>query len=910
MRSSLFLLGVSLSAMSCAYGNVAMLSDSGAPSNPLGSSPYATINAALNAAATGGTAGVPLTTTPVLTLTGDDTAETTENTLPSTITSLTINGGGHTIPRQTGAGNFTLLRLSGTLDIYPSNVTFSNFSNNSTLGAIVGGVGVNLNHSSISGDTTSNVIFSGNNSLVGGVYGTQGVVSFTNTNLVTLTSNSADAGGAISCNGLTLSGTRLVTFSNNSAGDGGAIWSRSDVDISGPTAFTNNTARRWGGAVFMANPDFATYLSYNVTNPVTLNPQYSTPALATAANVGGDNDIAAAISAAMFIKAGTGTLTLNTVNVNWLGNTTVNAGSLIIGDSSHTSAQWGPNPSASPSQGTPGTITVNGGTLGGYGQIHASAVTFGAGSTWQVGFDSAHPTVARLNVTGALSLDPRTIIDATQVTLTPGTNYTMATYGTLIGSLSAVNILQHNPSSSLSLSQTGSGPYTLSLTLTAVPPIPAVPTILTAGSDGTNHTSLHGALTTTASTTPSLTFTTAADTVEATSTNLSSFTGGVSITGAAGGTTIIPATGFTGSLLTTSGSNALLLKPSNLTFSGFSSTDSNFPGSVISCANALTINPTNQVTFTGNSSSVSTAYAGAISAGQVTITGTKPMAFTGNTSSNGGKGGAAISSSGAVQISSPVTFTENSVMGSANGGAIYSLGQVEISEPATFKGNSSVNRGGAIYAPAVGLTDTQFANNTATTSGGAVYTTGNFTYNVTKAVTLNPQYSTSTAATAASVGGDNDIACQGGGSMFTVNAAVGKTGTLTLNTVNANWLGGTTVNAGGLIIGDSSNPSAQWGSAVNRGAINVGSTTGAVTGGTLGGYGTIYATSVNFVPQTGTQSTWLIGINPTGTTPPCGVLNMTGQLTLPSNIEMMDLWHQLFQLVVLTLWRQGILTIY
>ncbi|RZI46475.1 hypothetical protein [Candidatus Finniella inopinata] len=56
---------------------------------------------------------------------------------------------------------------------------------------------------------------------------------------------------------------------------------------------------------------------------------------------------------------------------------------------------------------------------------------------------------------------------------------------------------------------------------------------------------------------------------------------------------------------------------------------------------------------------------------------------------------------------------------------------------------------------------------------------------------------------------------------------------------------------------------------------------------TFGGYGTVYAQDVTFSPSTGggPTVTWLIGIDPTGTTPPCGVLNMTGALTLPTNIE-------------------------
>ncbi|WP_165380304.1 hypothetical protein [Candidatus Finniella inopinata] len=127
---------------------------------------------------------------------------------------------------------------------------------------------------------------------------------------------------------------------------------------------------------------------------------------------------------------------------------------------------------------------------------------------------------------------------------------------------------------------------------------------------GTNYAygSIHEALTTGlgahTTTTPILTFTAAADTVETQSVSLDSFAGfgkSVTIAGASGGTTIIPAPTLSGSLFSTSSNNALTLNLSSLTFTGFSYI---YSGSVLSTSGALTLNSTgtNPVTFTGNSS--------------------------------------------------------------------------------------------------------------------------------------------------------------------------------------------------------------------------------------------------------------------------------------------------------------------
>ncbi|WP_165380305.1 hypothetical protein [Candidatus Finniella inopinata] len=49
---------------------------------------------------------------------------------------------------------------------------------------------------------------------------------------------------------------------------------------------------------------------------MTLNPQYPTPAAATADSIHGHNDISCRDNTSMFTKGGVGTLTLNTVNAN------------------------------------------------------------------------------------------------------------------------------------------------------------------------------------------------------------------------------------------------------------------------------------------------------------------------------------------------------------------------------------------------------------------------------------------------------------------------------------------------------------------------------------------------------------------------------------------------------------------
>ncbi len=142
-------------------------------------------------------------------------------------------------------------------------------------------------------------------------------------------------------------------------------------------------------------------------------------------------------------KTGGGILTLNGTNA-FAGGTTVSAGTLLVGDASHTAA-------------TLGAVAVNGGTFGGYGTVGALAINLGgtlspggsigtlnAGTTTLAGNYLAEIDATSsdlLAVTGDLSLGGTlTISDLTGGAGSYAPSYTLATYtGQLSGSFASIS---------------------------------------------------------------------------------------------------------------------------------------------------------------------------------------------------------------------------------------------------------------------------------------------------------------------------------------------------------------------------------------------------------------------------------------------------------------------------------------
>ena len=287
MRSYLFFLGVSLSAISCSYAATDVKLDDGATN-------YPTIHAAIKSAVRG---------IHTLTLLKDTQVESEESDLKKLAT-LTVNGvpeGGTTV--QSATGNTTSLFYTFSrcpLSLFLSDLTVSGFnSHNDPGGAIYA-------HGLLTLTATGPVTFSGN--------------------------KNQNVGGAIYCVELNLTGTGPVTFSGNKNQNvGGAICSYSSLTLT-DTQFSGNTATNEGGAAYMSIGNF----TYTTTKDITLNPSDSLPA-----GMMGDNDIACHEVSSQFLKQGPSILVLNTNNPFWRGSTTVKEGRFIIGDRDHAGATWG-----------------------------------------------------------------------------------------------------------------------------------------------------------------------------------------------------------------------------------------------------------------------------------------------------------------------------------------------------------------------------------------------------------------------------------------------------------------------------------------------------------------------------------------------------------------------------------------
>ncbi|RZI45214.1 hypothetical protein [Candidatus Finniella inopinata] len=406
MRTALFLLGVSLSALSGAYGvNLVELQ------TPPGSE-YPSLKAALAAAAT-----QLSNKSPVLKFkkSKDDKDDAEQNVIYlDNFDQVTIKGisGGTTIS-QGSAINDSLFHTSGnTLNL--SNLTFMDFK---------------------PGGAASGAIFNGTNKSV----------TFNATGPVTFKGNRAINGGAIGYadSGLTLGGTGRVTFTGNTAvNTGGAIYAGGDVNLT-DTRFNDgdgfngkgNTATTSGGAVSIVNSNTKfTFTTSAAGGGIIVNPS---AAADVPSGQNANNDFASGSSSNTFIKDGPQTLTLNTCNSGWSGDTIVKAGSLIIGGTAaNNDAQW-----ASPvsrgniyvgySDAGTNTSTLNA-TLGGYGTIYAKGVKFSPNGIWRLGINPSASSCGSLNMAGGeqtreLILPTKIEIYGLVASAFPASGFTVAT---------------------------------------------------------------------------------------------------------------------------------------------------------------------------------------------------------------------------------------------------------------------------------------------------------------------------------------------------------------------------------------------------------------------------------------------------------------------------------------------------
>ncbi|WP_161554712.1 beta strand repeat-containing protein [Ereboglobus luteus] len=252
------------------------------------------------------------------------------------------------------------------------------------------------------------------------------------------------------------------------------------------------------------------------------------------------------------------------------------------------------------------------------------------------------------------------------------------------------------------------------------------------------------------------------------------------------------------------------------------------------------------------------------------------LILTGGTFSNNtaGTNGGAIYNTGANTSSflTDVVFADNSA---SAGGALFANSGTVMVERAQFKGNvAASSHGGAINAStaaSVVLTDVIFANNTAAGNGGAIFTNrGTLTIRATTSATSTGNKSSGTtgasggflyitgtnaivnfditgADTRYIIGDANaadrtlDTIADGGSSGAAIGHVINKTGdgTLVLNADNSNYRSAINITGGALLLGNSE--------------AKLNAATHTVSGGALGGIGTLsgsvafLATSTLFV---------------------------------------------------------------
>ena len=162
--------------------------------------------------------------------------------LPTVMTTITIEGNGHTIERDLAAPNFRLLAIGSTGDLTINDTTLSGGRTTDEGGGIFNFYGsLTLNNSTLSDNETLYYEFGG------GVYNRAGTVTISDS---TFSDNYAmDEGGAIAhFNGMVT--INNSTFSGNTAGDdGGAIVNYYGTMEINNSTFSGNTAG-FGGAIY------------------------------------------------------------------------------------------------------------------------------------------------------------------------------------------------------------------------------------------------------------------------------------------------------------------------------------------------------------------------------------------------------------------------------------------------------------------------------------------------------------------------------------------------------------------------------------------------------------------------------------------------------------------------------------
>ncbi len=221
-------------------------------------------------------------------------------------------------------------------------------------------------------------------------------------------------------------------------------------------------------------------------------------------------------------------------------------------------------------------------------------------------------------------------------------------------------------------------------------------------------------------------------------------------------------------------------------------------------------------------------------------------------------GGAVYANSGTVSIFL-ARFEGNAAI-SSHGGAVYSGTAATILTDAIFTGNISAGNGGAIYTNRGILTirATTSATNTGNKASGATNATGGFLYITGSGATVNFDITGSATRYVIGDAGAADrtldtIASGGSGAAATGHTII-KTGdgTLVLNADNSAYRGAVNISAGALLLGNAA-------AKLNAAAFTL-------TGGALGGQGTLSGTFDFLTSSTLFVDAGLLTITTTATT--------------------------------------------
>ncbi|WP_423372808.1 autotransporter-associated beta strand repeat-containing protein [Dyella acidisoli] len=308
-----------------------------------------------------------------LTLTGDLSTFSGRFTINQGTVALSNNGnlqsaeisdGGTLDISGTSGSTATIAGISGSgaVTLGSHTLVINNAANDNFSGVIGGNGGVTLN-----GGTQT---FSGSNTYLGGTTINGGTL------LVSSDANLGNSSGAVALGGGTLETTATFTTARNFAlinSTGGTLQTNANLTISGNITGNGMLTKTGVGTLTLSgvnNYTGGTTISAGTLQGDTTSLQGNI--LNNAALVfdqTSNGTYSGVISGNGTLTAnGTGTLTLDGVNTS-SGLTTVASGAtLIVGDSSHTTATVG------------GDVSVNGGTLGGFGTIQGSAILSNSGA--------------------------------------------------------------------------------------------------------------------------------------------------------------------------------------------------------------------------------------------------------------------------------------------------------------------------------------------------------------------------------------------------------------------------------------------------------------------------------------------------------------------------------------------------